>query len=283
MTKNNQTLLCRKVKQSFSRNMTKRIEIYGLISGMVFLISGMAKSLDISVFSNTVSQYGFESLQFISPVIVLVEVFVGLFLVFQVWQKTTAIVGALLVLIFTAIFAYGVIFRGIDDCGCFGIINALNTSPVFTFLRNGVLLYLLVAILCKGENKDIANKWAVVVMLIFMFLAAFMSGFTYRNVNENHAQKHVAQAVKDTYLTQLVSMSPDSTYLIFVFSYTCPHCLNSIANLKEYESSGMVDKVIGLAWGDSAVRNKFNEIFLLHDKKVAFLFGKDLEILYLYS
>jgi hypothetical protein len=46
-----------------------------------------------------------------------------------------------------------------------------------------------------------------------------------------------------------------------VFSYTCPHCLNSIANLKEYESSGVVDKVIGLAWGDSVVGNKFNERF----------------------
>ena len=121
--------------------MNKRIEIYSLISGIVFLISGIAKAIDISVFSNVITQYGFENLQFISPIIIMTEVSVGLLLIFQVWQKWTAFSGAFLVTCFTVVYAYGLIFKGIEDCGCFGKITTLNTSPIVTFLRNSILLY----------------------------------------------------------------------------------------------------------------------------------------------
>ena len=138
--------------------MNKRIEIYSLISGLVFLISGVAKAIDISVFSNAITQYGFEYLQFISPLIILAEVSLGLLLIFQIWQKWSAFWSAVLVTGFTIVYAYGVVFKGIADCGCFGKITALNTSPFVTFLRNAILLYLLIAIGRKGEKKiDLIN------------------------------------------------------------------------------------------------------------------------------
>jgi len=241
--------------------MKKRIEIYSLIAGLVFLVSGIAKAIDISVFSNVITQYGFGNLKFIAALIVFAEVLLGLMLVFQVWQKWSAFAGALLVVGFTLIYAYGIVFKSVEDCGCFGKIAALNTSPVFTFVRNAVLLYLLAAVWRKGENKQNLNKWIALMALIFLCIVAFMSGYTYPKANKQSEPKKIGQAIENTILNEFVTTSKDSTYLVFVFTYSCPHCLNSIANLKEYESAGVVDKVIALALGDSITGNKFTEIF----------------------
>ena len=241
--------------------MNKRIDIYALISGLVFLISGTAKAIDISVFSNIITQYGFGNLQFVAILVVLLEISVGLLLVFQVWQKWAALAAAVSVAGFSVIYAYGIIFKGVEDCGCFGQITILNTSPVLTFIRNAILLYLLLAVWLKSENKNNLNKWIAITILVVMCSVTFMTGYTYSKTGETKSKKYTAQAVENTALKDFITTSKDSTYLVFAFSYTCPHCLNSIANLKEYEQSGAVDKVIGLALGDSIIEKEFTEIF----------------------
>ncbi len=240
--------------------MNKKTEIYSLISGLVFLISGIAKAIDISIFSNVITQYGFLGVEFIAPLIVLIEVLIGLLLVFQVWEKWSALAGALLVIGFTIVYVYGVIFHDVENCGCFGKITMLNTFPVFTFLRNAILIYLLIIVWRKGGNKQNVNKWIVVIALFLMSLTAFMSGYTYKRTNKKQ-EGSPPVAVGESILKEFISTSKDSTYLVFAFTYTCPHCLNSIANLKEYEQSGVVNKVIGLALGDSILERKFVEIF----------------------
>ena len=242
--------------------MNKRIEIYSLVSGLFFLISGIAKAIDISVFSNIITQYGFENLQFISPLVVFAEVVLGLLLIFQIWQKWSAFCAAILVIGFTIVYVYGIVFQNVEDCGCFGTITVLNTPPVVTFIRNAVLLYLLVAVWRKGENKSNCTTWSIATVVIVLVIVAFMSGYTFRFVGKTQKLgKYKAQSVGNTVLKEFVTTSKDSTYLVFAFSYTCPHCLNSIANLKEYEQAGVVDKVIALALGDSIVEKEFAEIF----------------------
>lgn len=190
--------------------MDKRIEIYSLISGLVFLISGIAKAIDISVFSNAISQYGFENIQFISPVIILAEVLIGLALIFQVWPKLSALTGAVLIVGFTLVYIYGIVFCDVEDCGCFGKITVLNTSPVFTFVRNAVLLYLFIAIWRKSENKNNLNQWIAITILIFMCLTAFMSGYTFRYTGR-HTKEYQPRALSNTVLNEFITTSKDST------------------------------------------------------------------------
>jgi uncharacterized membrane protein YphA (DoxX/SURF4 family) len=242
--------------------MKKRIEIYSLIAGTVFLISGIAKALSVSDFANLITQYGFESLQFLAPLIVLAEVGLGLFLVFQIGLKHTALVSTVLVAAFTLVFAYGLIFNGIEDCGCFGKITVLNTSPVFTFIRNAILIYLLIAVWRKSENKWQVSKWTAGLMVVVMIAVAFMSGYTYHSGGKvKKTSKNVNKTLETSVLRDFITTSKDSTYLVFAFTYSCPHCMNSIENLKQYEASGTVDRVIGLAVEDSVREQKFRTIF----------------------
>ncbi|KAA6301926.1 MAG: hypothetical protein EZS26_001929 [Candidatus Ordinivivax streblomastigis] len=242
--------------------MNKKIEIYSLISGILFLISGMAKALSVSEFANLIAQYGFKSLQVLAPLIVLTEVLLGLLLIFQIRLKHTALACIVLVSIFTLAYAYGFVFYGIEDCGFFGKITPLNTSPVFTFIRNIILIYMLIVMWKKSENSGKMNKWILGLVLIVMSIVAFMSGYTYHNVSKTkNAGTSNVEKLENTVLKEFISTSKDSTYLVFAFTYSCPHCMNSIENLKQYESSGIVDKVIGIALEDSVDEQKFREIF----------------------
>jgi len=242
--------------------MKKRIEFFSLILGSLFLISGIAKSLDISVFSGVLTNYGFERIQFISPLIVLTETITGLLLIFQINLKRVSLVAISLLSALTIAYTYGIIFRGIDDCGCFGKITILNTSPVFTFMRNAVLLYMSIEIWRKSDNKTCSNKWIVSIILMVMSMVAFMSGYTYPSNTENSVKKHTEKALEESVLKDFITTSQDSTYFVFVFSYTCSHCYSSIENLKQYERLGVADRVIALSFEtDSVIMTKFNEIF----------------------
>jgi uncharacterized membrane protein YphA (DoxX/SURF4 family) len=244
----------------------KRTELCSLISGTVFLVSGIVKSINISNFSGLISsQYGFDNLQYLALPIVLSEVLLGLLLIFQIYLRRVALFGIVLLIVFTLIYLYGLVFNGIEDCGCFGNISVLNTSPVFTIVRNIVLVYLLVVV---RKNKDIGNilainKWNILVILAVMCIAAFMSGYSFRNPDKgrNKSDRFVADALENTPLKNFIATSKDSTYLVFAFTYRCPHCMNSIENLKQYESSDIVDKVIGLALADSIAEPLFKENF----------------------
>ncbi|MDR1592176.1 MAG: DoxX family protein [Prevotellaceae bacterium] len=242
--------------------MKKKVGIYTFITGILFLITGIAKSLNVSAFSDLITQYGFDRLSFLAPFIVLAEVFFGLLLIFNLGLKHTAVACMFLTALFTLIYFYGFAFNGIEDCGCFGEITVLNTSFVFTFIRNAVLIYLLIVVWRNSENSWKMNKWIAGFVLAVMCMVAFISGYTYRSASKiQNTGKYATSTVDNTILKEFVSTSGDSTYLVFVFTYFCPHCMNSIENLKQYESLDIVDKVIGIALEDTIAERKFREIF----------------------
>jgi hypothetical protein len=98
-----------------------------------------------------------------------------------------------------------------------------------------------------------------------MCFAIFVSGYTFRipiftkqnKVSEKYLNKHIST----TALSKYVTASKDSTYLVFCFSYTCPHCLNSIENLKQYKKSNTVDRIIAIAAGKEKDRLFFEQNF----------------------
>ena len=91
----------------------------------------------------------------------------------------------------------------------------------------------------------------------------FMCGFSFKGAKCLTAQQKTFQpiALSETELPKYVSCNPDSTYMIFAFSYGCPYCLNSIGNVNQYQPMGYVDRVIGIAVEDLDARIRFNRMF----------------------
>jgi len=178
-------------------------------------------------------------------------------LVLLINSKRFSFIALILLVSFTLIFLYGVIFKEISDCGCYGKISLLNTSPLLTISRNVFLIILsLVVFLNYPKVKSVINPFKCTLILIVIIIASFLSGLTlnskgsnFSNYNQN---SNYLKNITSTKLSDYIKTSKDSTYLIFIFTYGCSSCWNAIENVKTYESSKKVDKVYGLAAGDAS-------------------------------
>lgn len=167
---------------------------------------------------------------------------------------------------FTIIYTYGLITRNIHNCGCFGNIAFINDGPILLYSKN----FILISLGCWGikytSNDHISQttprSWLFVFLL--SIITTFTCGQTFSPIKRSKVS-YKPKVLKDTELSKFIVPIKDKSQLVFLFSYTCPHCLNSIANLNEYENSNHVDTIIGLALGNSteeaAFRKNFNATF----------------------
>ncbi|MDR1341320.1 MAG: hypothetical protein LBK58_14900 [Prevotellaceae bacterium] len=246
--------------------MKRRIRIYAIIAGIVFLISGFGKALATADFSHLIIRYGLQTVSWIAVLIIGVEIIVGLLLVFHIRLKETGFTAIVLLTAFTLIYAYGYFFMDMEDCGCFGPVSVLNTSFAFTLTRNAVLFYLLIYVWKNGRRTvSSLTGWKIMFITAVLCAASFISGLTYTGDDMiyfgSRKSQYTGKSVQNSALGDFVSTSKDSTYLVFAFIYSCPHCLNSIENLKQYEASGTVDKVIALSLKDSVGEKFFINTF----------------------
>lgn len=249
------------------------------VVGAVFTVSGLAKSLDTSRFAETIVRYGFDTLRFSAPLVILTELAVGLSLVSGIRLRRTAAVGTVLTLVLTLAYLYGHLYRNVDDCGCFGPIEALNTASVGGMaLRNSLLMAGLLWVTVFGDDGRPHDMWLWSLLAVVMAAAAFMCGYTMRRAAAPEPElRFRAEPLRGTPLGETFVASPDSTYLVFAFSYNCPHCLNSIANLNRYRSAGVADRVVAFALADEAAarrfRTEFDPAFEIRDCTPPVLFG----------
>lgn len=234
----------------------KWINPYSFLVGLLFVFSAIAKACDATAFAETIMRYGFPRFSFLSPFIIVAEFLLGCLLILRVKLRYTAPLTFAMVLFFTFMYSYALIFKGNEDCGCFGQLQALNSSPLSLYIRNALLLILLLLAYLKREKYgNFAPGFRILIpVLAGAGVLSFFVGYTYQ---ESVSYKTTRMALRESVLSEFVETSPDSTYLVFAFSYTCPHCLNSIGNLKECVSFPIADKVIGLALGDSVMENRF--------------------------
>jgi uncharacterized membrane protein YphA (DoxX/SURF4 family) len=242
------------------------LKIYSIIIGVLFIISGLGKVIDTSGFSNLISQYGLGYLMIFSPVIVVFEILLGLFLVLLVNPKFYAMVSFSLLTIFTALFAFAHFKYGVNNCGCFGTVQHMNFPPIFSFIRNFILMAMSLIVWIKYPKEKIKIiNWKKYLVLIVMSISIFTAGFTFKTPyflrNKPEIHKFQGQNIKNTDLLNYAKTSPDSTYLFFVFSYTCPYCWNSIENLRQYQKTNTVDRTITLAIGEEKNKLIFYENF----------------------
>ncbi|MFA5973835.1 MAG: MauE/DoxX family redox-associated membrane protein [Lentimicrobiaceae bacterium] len=244
----------------------KVLNIYSIIIGVLFIVSGAGKLIDTTGFSNLIYQYGLGYLMILAPLIVLIEILLGLFLLLLISPKRVAMISSLLLIIFTISFAYAHFANGVNDCGCFGSVQHTNLPPIFSFIRNIILIIMALIVWIKYPIEKIEIKrWKTYLIFSVISISLFTAGLTFHmpNVfnNKKESSKFQNQNIKNTELSKYIKTSPDSTYLILCFSYDCPHCWNSIANFKEYKKSNTVDRILSLGTGTDSTRITFNQAF----------------------
>ena len=228
-------------------------KILSIIIGLVFYVSGMGKLFNIVGFQYLIIQYGLDVFHILAPFIVILEIMIGVLLFLQIRVKPVSILAFIMLLIFTLVFAYANIKNGVTDCGCFGSISFLNNSPLLTYIRNVVLLIMLIWIICNSDDSKKVELWKNGIVLIVLLVVCFISGMSYKPFAFSKPKQHAFEnkSIKDNDLYQFVN-SDDKTKLVFFFSYDCPHCLNSIENYKSFYEKNTVDTTYAYAIVDDS-------------------------------
>lgn len=244
----------------------KVLNIFSIIIGLVFIISGFSKIIDTGGFSDLIYQYGLGYLRHLSPIIILFEILLGLYLTLLINPKKYSMISCVLLILFSIAYVFAHFFYGIDDCGCFGDLIKPKNPFIFTVVRNAFLIGLTLILWIKYPKMEIEPaKWKIVIILTIMFFSSFLAGLTLKSPlfvkHQHESHKFQNQHIEKTELSHYIKTSPNSKYLIFCFSYTCPHCLNSIENLRQYQKSETIDSLIVFAVGENKDKLIFEENF----------------------
>lgn len=212
--------------------------------GLIFLLSGVGKVLNVAQFQDLINQLGFARLHLIAPLIIWVELALAFAFCFQIRIKQCSLISIILLIVFTGVYTFGYRIRGITDCGCFGSFYNLPTSSMFVYIRNICMLvaanYLYFTQSELGQTTT--PKWIRKVAIVYSLIIVFFTGLTFHPLafsNQEHPWKGRT--------LQEINIDEDSVdidkQLIFFYSYSCSHCLNSVENLLAAKRYSVVDTI----------------------------------------
>ena len=226
----------------------KKQKILSCVIGLVFLLSGIGKLTNIIGFQYLIIQYGFSMLHYLAPVVVLFEILLGVLFLLQIRIRKVSLISFLTILIFTGMFTYAHLRNGITDCGCFGRIPFLSGNPMFSYLRNLLLLIVLgwLYFAVKDDTIEIP-KWKYTILFTMLFPSCFLAGMTYKPFAFSK-QKHpfISQHISENEINKFIE-EDEKSKIVFFFSYHCPHCLNSLENYKSFIEYEIVDTMMAYA------------------------------------
>lgn len=226
-----------------------------LLLGGVFLAGAVLKALDVNLFTLQIRAYGVftnPSLLAASAVgTLLVETALGMALLLGLRLRgwTYAAVAALL-LVFSALIAYGWLYHDLEDCGCFG---RMEMSPRVSLAKNVFLLAMTVLAWAGWRRR------AAVARLTSAVLARASACGVAAVCLALYACVHLEPAVKVTeenrpfaqFVFEADGMSWDlgrGEYFVAMLSATCEHCMASIPAVNALAATPGFPPIVGLCY-----------------------------------
>jgi uncharacterized membrane protein YphA (DoxX/SURF4 family) len=227
-----------------------------LLLGGFFVVSGIGKLLDVGAFANTLYEYGLGSIAWVAVFVPPAEVLLGLALAFGIHHRLYAIVSLVLLVVLSIAFAQAYLGHGVQDCGCFGAIHVLKSSPLVSFGRNGLFM-LFAALLWYYAPDEVLplTRWQHGSMIVLGAVLCAASGLSYHKPflaqHPFEGERLALTPLQPILARHFGSTSQDSALAIFVFGVGCSRCWNMSANVKEFATNNTAGHVVGIAGGDS--------------------------------
>lgn len=147
----------------------------GIVVGIVFFLSGLAKIMDpvgtglimseyFDFFNLNTLIFPFFAAKCLGTLLALTEILTGIALITGVWRKFMARFTSGLQIFFTLLTLIFVIFEPEMDCGCFGEVIELTHAQ--TFAKNLLLLALILASMPQSNEPVSARKKKYVMFFI---------------------------------------------------------------------------------------------------------------------
>ncbi len=151
-----------------------------ILLGLVFIFSGFVKGVDPLGTAYRIEDYFYAfgtewALPLtltLSVVLCVIEFSLGVFLIANIFKKTTTWVTALMMLFFTFLTLNDAIYNPVPDCGCFG--DFIILSNWGTFYKNLVIDFFIVFIFITRNSYETPYKktteWSIATLTVAAFI-----------------------------------------------------------------------------------------------------------------
>jgi len=231
----------------FNRNILSITLCFGL--GVVFLLSGIPKVLDVNSFFLKLNEFGASQISYFAPLIASTEVVLGLCLILQINRRVLSMISITILLVYTIALFINSTFGNADTCGCFPFLDILPTNLYFLYARNAIFLiaaFYIYRVSKQDGSRHISNVQKI-ILIVVSSLSLVTSGFTMNSPlvesQRPKSKEDIDQNIESLFKKEL---DPDKYYLIFIFSPDCVHCWNVSENVKKYKEMGIVDEIVGI-------------------------------------
>jgi hypothetical protein len=161
-----------------------------ILVGMVFVFSGFVKGVDplgtVFRMQDYFNAFGISwANQFALPLtifLITLEFTLGFSLFFNLWVRKLSFILLPLMIYFTILTFFDAVFNIVPDCGCFG--DAIKITNFQTFLKNIVLMVLVVVIFLQRKNfKSVLPQTGQVSILLIVIAAfGYMTVYAYHHL-----------------------------------------------------------------------------------------------------
>jgi hypothetical protein len=193
--------------------------------GITYIFSGATKGADIGSFVNLLLNYGSTWFAYFAPFTTGFEIFLGFGLLLGAFRKRLAQISFFFLVVLSAVYLVGYLFKGIQDCGCFG--DVLELSPSLTLFKNGLMLFASWW-LWQNSTQEVNGKWLIVISIIFGLITSTINGIEFRGRinNDLHLQ---GLNLKNTFLKPYLQNGEQT---ILIFNPNCKPCRKTSIALK---------------------------------------------------
>ena len=233
--------------------------------GLFFIASAILKLLSIEHFELYIYSFNLFSLTLCglaARTVIACELFVGILLIIKVKYKFAWWLTLLMLIGFSLLLVYVILFRDDSNCHCMG--ELVKLKPSWSLLKNLVGIILLMFV----RNEEDYRFRFKTLALVLTFAAALVPSFILFPLDDvyNLFAKSGNQDFDETAFNALMADSTmqeirfdDGNYIVGVVSSGCQYCRTGGLKMSEIVKHNQLDtsRVIYFIWGDSTSIRQF--------------------------
>jgi len=226
--------------------------------GALFIVSAIFKLLSLDQFELYIYSFNLMSLTLcglVARVVIACELLFGILLIIKLKYKSVWWLTLLMLIGFSLLLIYVILFRHDDNCHCMGEIVKLK--PAASLIKNLVIIALMMFIR-KEDDYQFRGK---TLALVGAFIAAIVPPFALFPIDDVYSL--FSKNELDYNETSFNALMADSTmqevnlengnYIVGIVSTGCPYCKTSSLKVSEIVAHNQLDtsRIIYFVWGDS--------------------------------
>ncbi|MCQ2960340.1 MAG: DoxX family membrane protein [Bacteroidales bacterium] len=233
--------------------------IIRILLGSIFVSSAILKlfSLDnFILYTYSFGIFGYVATTILARILIIIEFLLGIGLIFSIFYKITWWGTISMLSVFSIFLIYVALFRGDENCHCFGDFVNLNAVP--SIIKNLIMISLLLLVKKQNEFRHKLKPYIVTISISSILFVAFIGfppdalyNIMHKDNNDRFNQQAFEKYTADSLYSNLIDSSKNE--IIGLVSASCKHCKSGNRKMQAIFEQNNINKegFKNLVWTNS--------------------------------